>query len=133
MRKGLDLPLIASVLALGAISLLTIFAANRTLALDQTVFWILGLAILYMASHVHYENWQKLALPFYLLSVVALFSVFPLGESVRGAVRWIDLGVFRFQPSEIAKVATILLLGIFFLKRSAAEIKNVLLSLLIVL
>lgn len=117
MTKGLDLPLFAIILALGAISISVLLAASHNLALSQIIFWILGLSILYTASHFLYPNWQKLALPFYLISIASLFAVFVLGESIRGSVRWIDLGVFRFQPSEIAKVSTVLLLATFFVKR----------------
>lgn len=119
MTKGLDLPLFAIILALGAISVSVLLAASQNLALSQIIFWILGLSILYTASHFLYPNWQKLSFPFYLISLTSLFAVFALGESIRGSVRWIDLGVFRFQPSEIAKVSTVLLLATFFVKRKA--------------
>ncbi|MBI3282702.1 rod shape-determining protein RodA [Candidatus Curtissbacteria bacterium] len=133
MRKALDLPLLVTVLALGAISLLTIFAASRALAMNQMAFWVLGLSVLYITANLRYQNWQRLSQPFYAASIAALLAVFVLGESVQGAVRWIDLGLLRFQPSEIAKIATILLLATFFVKRSAKEISSIFASLMLIL
>lgn len=133
MTKSLDLPLLAIILALGAISISVILAASRSLATNQIIFWILGLSILYFASHFFYPNWQKLALPLYLISIVCLLAVFALGQPIRGSVRWIDLGAFRAQPSEIAKASTILLLSTFFLKRKAQELLNLFLGFLLVL
>lgn len=133
MRQNLDVGLLAIILALGAISISIIFAANKGLAQNQLIFWVFGLLILFAASRFFYPDWQRFSLPFYLASIIALFAVLTLGESVRGSVRWIDLGAFRLQPSEIAKVAAIMLLATFFLKRSAQKLSNVILSFLIIL
>lgn len=133
MNNSLDLSFIAIILAIGAISISVIFATSRNLAASQLVFWILGLSVLYLAAHFTYYNLKAIALPLYLISLVALLAVFFLGESVRGSVRWINLEVFRLQPSEIAKVAIILSLAIFFIKKSAQDIKNIILSLLLIL
>lgn len=132
MNKGFDLPLLLTILALGAISVSTIFAASRTLAISQMAFWALGLSVMYIVSHARYQNWRRLSWPIYIASLAALLLVFVFGESVRGSVRWINLGLLRFQPSEIAKVATILLLSAFFIKKSASEIPNLASSLLLV-
>ena len=132
MRQSLDKNLLAAVLALGAISLLTIFASNRSLAASQSAFWVVGLLILFASSQFYYKNWQRLSLPFYLASAIALFLVYIAGETVRGSTRWIELGAFRFQPSEIAKVASVVLLASFFEKRSAGKVGNIFLSLAII-
>lgn len=133
MTKSLDLSLLAIILALGAISISVILAASRNLAVNQIIFWILGLSILYAVSHFFYPNWQRLSLPFYLISIICLLAVFVFGQSIRGSVRWIELGIFRAQPSEIAKVSTILLLATFFLKRRAQDLRNLILGFFLIL
>ena len=133
MERGLDFKGLFFILAIGAISLLTIFSINSSLFYNQLIFWIVGLAVFYLASALHLHLWENLAVPFYILSLVLLFVIFLIAEPVRGSVRWIDLGVFRIQPSEIAKVAVILVLANFFSSRSAAAVKNIFLSFLIVL
>jgi rod shape determining protein RodA len=133
MKQTIDFLLLAPILALGAISLLSLFAVNTGLAQSQLVFWVAGLGAFYFASRFYYPHWKNIALPFFVASIVSLFVVFIVGESVRGSTRWIDLGVFRFQPSEVAKVSSILLLAGFFHKRSAEKLANVVLSLVLVL
>src|SRR3989344_7400696 len=104
MGKTIDALLIALAVALGAISTTVIFAANKSLAANQFFFWIFGLFVMYVASHMFHITWRKYSLLLYVISIAALLLVFLFGVQVRGSVRWIDLGVFRFQPSEIAKV-----------------------------
>ena len=50
-------------------------------------------------------------LPLYGLSLVLLVAVLAFGTSVFGAKRWLELGPLRFQPSEIAKIATVFVLA----------------------
>jgi len=133
MHKKWDWILFLLILGLGSISLLVIFSINRTLAINQLIFWVIGLFILFSVSFLDYKNWQKLSLPFYLLALFFLSLLFLIGEPIRGSIRWIDLGIFRFQPSEVAKIASILVLSTFYLGRSAKEIKNVVISFLIIL
>jgi len=133
MRNGWDYSFILIVLALGAISLLIIFSINKNLALTQLVFWTIGLIIMTAVSFFNFKNWQKLSLPLYLVVLILLALLFFIAEPVRGSTRWIDLGFLRFQPSEIAKVSTILILSGFYLKRSASEIKNIIFSFILIL
>lgn len=133
MNRTIDGITLAQVLALGAISLIVIFAANRNLALNQLIFWIFGLSIFYITSRLFYINWQKISFPFYIISILALVLVFLIGLEIRGSVRWIDLGVLRFQPSEIAKVSAIVVLSNYFANKSAAKLKSLISSFLLIL
>lgn len=55
---------------------------------------------------------RALGTPLLLLSVVLLVLVMsPMGHEVKGAIRWIDFGIMKFQPSELAKVALIVKLA----------------------
>src|SRR3990167_520654 len=133
MERGLDFKGLFFILAIGAISLLVIFSINRPLFYNQLIFWAVGLAVFYLASSFHPHLWENLAVPLYILSLVLLLVIFLIAEPVRGSVRWIDLGVFRIQPSEISKVAVILALSNFFSSRSATAVRTIFLSFLIVL
>src|SRR3989344_85913 len=133
MRKNTDILLIVQILAIGAISLLIIFSINKNLAFNQGIFWLFGLAILWIFSQFDYKNWQNLSGYFYIFSIISLLLLLIFAHPVRGSTRWMDLGVFRFQPAEVAKAAAILLLANFFSMRSAKVIKNLILSLLIIL
>src|SRR5579872_5264475 len=129
MTAKIDKLLVAITLALGAISISTIYAANKSLAINQTIFWLLGLLLLIVISQMYFRTIKSIAIPIYVGALIALVVVFLTGVAIRGSVRWIDFGIFRFQPSEIAKVGSILTLGVFFTKRSAEKVTNLLLSL----
>ncbi|OGD84630.1 hypothetical protein A2165_02195 [Candidatus Curtissbacteria bacterium RBG_13_40_7] len=133
MRSGWDWTLTLAILGIGALSLLAIFSINKNLALSQAVFWLGGLLLFTFFSFIDFRNWPKLSVYLYILVLIFLISLPVISEPVRGSVRWFDLGFIRFQPSEIAKVASILVLAAFYKTRSAASIKNLIFSFLIIL
>ncbi len=69
-----------------------------------------GLAAMTLAMWVPMRAWQRLALPIWAVSVVMLAMTHAFGIEANGAQRWLDLGV-RFQPVEIAKFATLLVVA----------------------
>ncbi|MCD6225904.1 cell division protein FtsW [bacterium] len=82
----------------------------------QLVWAGIGTFLFLLASQINFHFWKKVAFPIFLFSLVFLILVlFPSwGEVVWGARRWISLGPFRFQPSEIGKLA-LLIYGSFLL------------------
>src|SRR3990167_8941664 len=133
MRRIWDWPLFLLILAIGSVSLLVIYSINKNLALNQLVFWLLGLTVLYFVSLFDFRSFLKISLGFYVLTIIFLALVHFVGEPVRGSIRWIDLGFFRFQPSEIAKVSSVIALASFYSQKSAKDLRNLVLSLLIIL
>lgn len=75
-----------------------------------------GLILFFAASRFPYRRLKKFAMPLMLFSVflLALLFVPGLGLSIKGATRWLDLGIFSFQPSEILKLTTIIYLAALF-------------------
>jgi rod shape determining protein RodA len=59
----------------------------------------------------------KLAVPFYVLGILLLVAVMFVGETSKGATRWLNLGITRIQPSEMMKIAVPLMLAWYFHKR----------------
>ena len=133
MRGKWDWILIILILAIGAISLLSIYSVNKNLATNQIVFWLFGLVVLSLISQFDYQNWQKFAWSLYLVSILTLLVLPFVGTPIRGSVRWIDFGVFRFQPSEIVKITSILILAAFYKNRTAQNLGNFILSFLLIL
>lgn len=128
MRRKWDWLLFAQITGVGLISLLIIFSINRKLAASQLIYWVIGLAILYIVSQIKVLSWQGPTKFIYIATIMLLALLLFIGDPVRGSIRWIDLGFFRIQPSEIAKVATILLLANFYKEKSASVIANVIAS-----
>jgi cell division protein FtsW len=69
-----------------------------------------GCVMALLAFQVPMETWEKMARPLFVLSLILLALVLLpfIGKGVNGARRWISFGVMNFQPSELAKLATII-------------------------
>jgi len=70
----------------------------------------IGFAVALLAFQIPIENWEKVARPLFVFSLILLLAVLipHIGKGVNGARRWISLGVMNFQPSEFAKLAVII-------------------------
>lgn len=79
---------------------------------------IIGLIGMVILGLIPFDWLKKYALPFFVVSLVMLFLVIlpGVGTRVGGASRWINLGFFNLQPSELAKLAIILYFAALFEK-----------------
>ena len=94
-----------------------------------------GLVALVAVALVDIRMWFRYAYAFYAISLLLLATVEILGSIGMGARRWIDLGYFTLQPSELMKVALVLALARYFHGASIDDVRRVsylLLPLLIV-
>lgn len=75
-----------------------------------------GTIIFLVASRINYNFWKKIAPYFFALNILLLILVFVpgIGLGHGGANRWINLGIFTFQPTETLKLSTIIFLAYFF-------------------
>lgn len=90
----------------------------------QIIFYILGISGAVIFNLLDYHSWARWSLVGYWGAIILLLLVPIIGKSAGGAQRWIDLGFFNFQPSEVAKVAFILMLA-SFLSRPTDELRLV--------
>ncbi len=121
LLKNFDWPLLVITLFLCLIGILTIYSTAKPYHLKQFASLGLGLIALVIVFSVDYHRWARWAFPLYLGSLILLLLLFFFGHSALGARRWLHVGPFSFQPSEIAKITTILLLA-RFLSRKEEEI-----------
>lgn len=79
----------------------------------QAVATVLGLAAMIVVANMPYHFWERFAALGYVTSAVLILLVLtPLGVKVKGARRWLDLGIgLRLQPAEVAKLCMILFLA----------------------
>lgn len=126
-----DLTLVVPTCLLLAFSLLMISSTSKDLAMQQLIFVILGMFFFFLLSRMDYRYFKSLAFSLWAFSILLLIILPFVGENIRGAVRWIDLGFFRLQPSEISKISLILVLSGFFSTRHVSG-KNFLISTLLV-
>lgn len=85
-----------------------------TLPGHQAVFAGMGVVLLIFFTVLDSRIVQAAGYPIYAVNLVLLVAVAAIGARSHGAQRWIDVGFFRFQPSELAKLLIILTLAKFF-------------------
>jgi rod shape determining protein RodA len=104
----LDGPLLLAVLAVCTAGLVVLFSAageDVGVFLRQAARVGLGLGVMLFTAQIPPRVWRALAPWLYALGVLLLVAVALTGDIAMGAQRWLDLGVIRFQPSEIMKIA----------------------------
>ncbi|MBX4188263.1 MAG: rod shape-determining protein RodA [Candidatus Doudnabacteria bacterium] len=113
-----DLFLFGSSILLLLLGLLMVFSTTNednglTLLMRQGIFAATGLAGMFALTFYDYRNMRKITPWIYLSIVILLLLVYFVGPVVRGSARWVDLGFFRLQPAEFAKLAMVVVMAKF--------------------
>jgi rod shape determining protein RodA len=106
-NKGLFIGSIIIVLFLG---LVTVWSTASDLFYSQLSFVIAGVIIVFLVSRLDTKSLFSISNILYFFSLFLLILTMVIGQNIRGSVRWIDLGFFNLQTSEIVKP----LLAIFY-------------------
>jgi len=93
----------------------------------------LGYFLAFFISYIPLERIRKYVVPFYLCTLLFLLLIYFVGISVSGAQRWLSLGIFSFQPSEVAKLSTVLILALVLEKKIISKIRDLVLPLFVVI
>ena len=120
-RLPLDLPLLGSIALLTALALIVLYSASgqsMEVLLKQGLRLALALAVLIGVSLIHPRQLANISPILYGVGTLMLVLVLLIGKTSMGAQRWLDLGVIRFQPSELMKLATPLMLSWFLAFRA---------------
>jgi cell division protein FtsW len=123
-----DVPLIISILVLVGFGLAMVYSASFPLAENdynnsyyylfrQLAFAAVGIVVMIIAGMIDYKKYFGKATPaFFAVSFLLLASVPIIGESHNGAKSWRGLGIFSFQPTEIMKLALVMMLAWYISK-----------------
>jgi rod shape determining protein RodA len=134
--RHIDPLLLLATVALAAYGVAMVFSATAnkfedqgldptTLLKRQLAYAIAGGVALIVVSVVDYRHLRGLSPVIYGATVLSLIVVLtPLGTVAKGARRWVDFGFFQAQPSEIAKLAVIVILATYLAERKG-EIRAV--------
>lgn len=130
LRARSDMTLILITLMLLLIGVVMIYSASAVLAgrqygdslffIKRQMLWALGGLIAMIAvSRVPYGLWQGMALPLVLGAVILLVLVLipGIGVEVNGSRRWLRLGSFTVQPSELARLCAVIYLARYLVKK----------------
>lgn len=96
---------LAAVSAFGLFVLFSAAGDNTALWLSQLARFGIGIAVMIAVAQVPHRFLRMLAPAAYLVGLVLLALVAVAGDVGKGAQRWLDVGVLRFQPSELMKLA----------------------------
>lgn len=107
--------IIITLALIGCVTLYSVAGGNvYPWALNQGIRFLVGLLIMLGLALMPPEFYYKIATPFYILTLILLIIVDVAGHIGMGAQRWINLGVFNLQPSELMKIAIVLELAKYF-------------------
>lgn len=109
LRKlHVDIPLFMGLVMIGVLSSVILYSAGgQDVALLLRHASRMGLAMLLMVvlAHVNPRQFQSFSVALFSLCVLLLIAVAVMGQVSMGAQRWLNLGLFRFQPSEFTKIS----------------------------
>jgi rod shape determining protein RodA len=107
-RWHFDLVLGLLLMAVAGLGLFVLYSATGQslgMVISQAQRLVLGLVVMVVLAQAPPEFYRAAAPWFYGFSMLLLVAVALLGQHAKGAQRWLDLGVMRFQPSELMKLA----------------------------
>ncbi len=119
-KLHLDLPLLAGLIMLIGFGLTVLYSASgesQTELNKQIVRLTIAFVVMLLLAWVPPRVYQKWTPFLYAIGVVLLFAVILMGDKGKGAQRWLDFGLFRFQPSEIMKLAVPMMLAWYYNER----------------
>src|SRR5665648_796907 len=136
-KKSPDLWLFIVVILLMAIGICMVLSSSYIMAYKwygdsyyflkrQLIYAIIALIAFFCAINTNYHFYKKITLPILVLSIILLSMVYipSIGRTAGGASRWVKIGFFSFQPSEIAKFALILYMAESLTRKQAEDIKT---------
>ena len=119
-RLHIDAFMLACILLLLSFSLVTLYSASGQewdMVLRQLFRLGIAFALMLIVAQVNPDRMRDSAYWLYGVGVVLLVIVLLFGDEGKGAQRWLELGVIRFQPSEMLKLAVPILLSAFLASR----------------
>jgi len=116
-----DWPLLATAILIAVLGVANIYSSTFPHTGDFTpfhlrqIYWLfLGMGLMFFILFFDYRTLVRYAYPFLLFCLILLILVIFFGRLTSGSQRWLQLGFFSFQPSELTKMGLILALTRFF-------------------
>jgi rod shape determining protein RodA len=120
--QNFDWGLLGVTLLLAVFGLLTLYSAtamvsneaHKLIYVKQIIWFCGGFVLMVMAFMINYKLIDQWANCIYIICIILLLSVLVFGKLVAGSRRWLVLGPFSIQPSEIAKITLIIVLAKYY-------------------
>ena len=124
MLLNIDWVLIVAVLSVAFIGLVNLYSSTHLytnagvpLYLKELTYYLFGAAIILLVISVDYRVLLTLNYPLYIAMILLLLFALLFGRTIGGAQRWINLGFFRLQPSEPAKLILVITLASYYYRK----------------
>ena len=114
--RDYDFRLVIALIILSFIGVLLVGSADASLQNRQLMGMILGLIIMTVISLMDFSWILNFSWVIYILNILLLLAVRLFGSDANGATRWISIGGFRFQPTELTKIVIIIFFARFFME-----------------
>jgi rod shape determining protein RodA len=132
----LDFPLLGLLLGLITFGLLILYSAsnaNTGMIVRQSMRLVVATVIMLVLGFVPPHKYKIWTPWIYSVGLSLLIAVMLMGKIGKGAQRWLELGLFRFQPSEIMKLAVPMMAAWFFDRQAhPSSLKSILIAGLII-
>lgn len=116
----LDIPLVIGILCLGALGMIVLYSAGGeeiSRLTRQGVRFLMAFGVALVLAQIPVRSLRAWSPWVYAAGVVLLILVLVIGQEGKGAQRWLDLGLFTFQPSEMMKLATPMMIAWYLSER----------------
>lgn len=115
LRKlHLDMTLMMGLLLISILSLLILYSTSHQdtgILIRQSVRISVAFGLLIFLAHINPSHFKRYSVLLYSIGIILLIAVLVMGETGKGAQRWLDIGFFGFQPSEMIKITTPMMLA----------------------
>ena len=116
-----DIPLLLGLLVLCGGSLVVLWSAggeNTSLMFNQFIRMLVALLVMMVIAQIRPDSWFRWSPTIYTIGLIMLILVLLVGYTGKGAQRWLNLGVIRFQPSELMKIAVPMMIAWVLTRRT---------------
>jgi cell division protein FtsW len=128
VRERRSILLLVPIVLLLIVGLGAMLSASSVISIRETgdalfyikrqVIWVgLGLAAFVITTRIPYRLYERFAVAIYVLAIAGLMATLLFGDVRGGAKRWIEVGPLTLQPSEFAKLATVIVLAAVLVRK----------------
>jgi rod shape determining protein RodA len=132
--KNFDWITLLLIVSLTLIGIMTIYSATRPMAgmtshadfyMKQLVWLLLSTVVLFVVTAFDYSWLRRISYPLYGIGIAMLIIVLFLGKTTMGAQRWLNVGLFSFQPSEFFRIFFIIAFSTYLANLSKDKEGNI--------
>ena len=126
-----DNSLLWTVISLMVFGLIMVTSASMSFSENDPFYYTqreliqitISLLLMIITLYIPMQRWQQFVSALLIVAIIMLIVVLGIGASINGASRWIPLGIFNFQPAELAKLSLFIFLA-GYLSRKSDEVQN---------